>query len=375
MCHAVCSRVSERVRVMKKFLTIILTIMMLFAALPVSAAENGRTLRLKNTNAQGPVFVAVYSGNRLTAVAAAEAEMDGKDALVTADGLEAFRTGYTLKVYIPQLNVLVEPAAEEPEASPSPAPEETQAPTQEPEETLHPAYESEAAAMLAFMVVKDVTTGLEEDMPVTVVTAYYQGREVQFTAEDGAILDSVPDAYSDLGDMEIASLQEGDVIYCRASLSGQLVGVDLLFRPMENDIVAEEPDYPFTELYTIGGKVAGRWSVVNFGGDTANENQYAFGVVEDRSGNILILTDQAGRALDALYLGMLDDTVVYVYDKTARDKLSIGAVGDIFPSDIPADTRDEEDNIIRWDPEDDHHYAFVRLYKGIVTDIVLYTNY
>ena len=360
---------------MKKFLMIILTVALLFSALPVFAAEGTEIIRLKNTSAEGTVFIAVYTAqNRLSAVAEARAEMEGKDALVSLpSGLAS--AGGKLGIYIPKTNVFVIPE-EEAAPSVSPAPTQTEKPSQEPEETLHPAYESEAAAMLAFMVVKDVTSGLEDDMPVTIVNAYYQGRETSFVAEEGAMVSSVPDAYNTPDGMEIADLQEGDVIYCRASLSGQLVGVDLLFRPMEEDIVAQTPAYGFEKLYTVQGQTGGRWPVLPFGGKPANKNQYAFGVVKERSGkNILVLTDAAGLEKDALYLGLLDDTVVYLYDKTSRKRLSVGAIGDIFPSMIPADTKDEDGNVIKWNAEDEHHYAFVRLYNGIAVDIVLYQNY
>ena len=360
---------------MKKFFMIILTVALLFSALPIFAADGTETIRLKNTSAEGTVFIAVYTAqNRLSAVAEAQAEMEDKDALVSLpSGLAP--AGGKLGIYIPKTNVFVIPEEAAPSASPA-APAQTEKPGQEPKETLHPAYESEAAAMLAFMVVKDVTSGLEDDMPVTIVNAYYQGRETSFIAEEGAALGSVPDAYNALDGMEIADLQEGDVIYCRASLSGQLVGVDLLFRPMEEDIVAQLPACGFEKLYTVQGQTGGRWPALQFGGKPANKNQYAFGVVKERSGkNILILTDAAGLEKDALYLGLLDNTVVYVYDKTSRNRLSIGAIGDIFPSVIPADTKDEDGNIIKWNAEDEHHYAFVRLYNGIAVDIVLYQNY
>lgn len=360
---------------MKKFFMIILTVALLFSALPVSAADGSKAIRLKNTSAEGTVFIAVYTAeNRLSMVAEAQAKMEGKDALVSLpSGLAP--AGGKLGIYIPKTNVFVIPE-EETAPSVSPTPAQTEKPSREPEATLHPAYESEAAAMLAFMVVKDVNAGLEDDMPVTIVNAYYQGRETSFMAEEGVMVSSVPDACSALDGMEIADLQEGDVIYCRASLSGQLLSVDLLFRPMDEDIVAQTPGYDFEKLYTVQGQTGGRWPALQFGGKPANKNQYAFGVVKERSGkNILVLTDAAGLEKDALYLGLLDDTVVYLYDKTSRNRLSVGAIGDIFPSMIPADSKDEDGNIIKWNTEDEHHYAFVRLYNGIAVDIVLYQNY
>jgi len=371
--HTIRTCLSERVIKMNKFLSIILSIAMLFAALPiVFAADDAGALRLKNTSVEGTVFVAVYgSGNQLVSVKAAKAKMDGKDALVSIAENEIPSGEYTAKVYIPETNVLVIPE-EESAAAPNP----TAKPTQGPEETLHPAYESEAAAMQAFMVVKDVTAGLEDDMPVVVVTGYYKEREVSFTAEEGSMLNSVPDAHRELDGMEIADLQEGDVIYLRASLSGSLTGVDLIFRPMEGDIVAEETGYSFEALFTVNGLTAGRWAPLKFGANSDNRNQYAFGVVKERSSkNMLVLTNQAGKEEDDLYLGLTDSTIVYVYDKTSRNKLSIGAAGDIFPSVIPSDTKDEGGNIIKWNAEDEHHYALVRLYNGIATEIVVYMNY
>ena len=65
---------------------------------------------------------------------------------------------------------------------------------------------------------------------------------------------------------------------------------------------------------------------------------------------------------------------MYGYDKSARkENVKILSVGEISKSEIFL--KDDNDNITNWDEESDRVYAYVRVYDGIVCDVMLYENY
>lgn len=388
---------------MKKFLQILLVLCMIFSILPASAAEtvyqdqnmtivqeNG-TYRLSELSfrtiaaEESAVFITYTPDNAVYAVAAA--------AVTTADGSSSAQPNLALpqdlkfivKAYFPTQNAILtaadtteegiqpsEPTAE-PTASPSPAPTAT------PDASYPPVYDTAAVAMQAFMVVDEINATVAEDGDtVYALKALYQGREIEVTVPDDTTLASAPDVESHLAGASVSALQEGDVIYCTYSFGGRLTDIDLIYRPQSADIITSEEDFGtnFERLFTAGGTVAERWPAISYGSDRFHDNQYAFGLIkENLSGNALVLANKTGLAENDLELDLLDDTIVYSYDHTLRDKLYIGTAADILKSEIPNSAKDEDDNIIAWDTDTIYNYALVRTNDGVVMDMIVFLNY
>lgn len=364
---------------MKKQISILCIILLLLAMLPAAAkTDSGENVELclQNTDAAGEVYITVYAQDRLQQVITATAVQDGEDSriFVPADKLPA---EYTLRVFVPSLNIAAVPEIIKTETE-TPAPTETPEPTTEPEDATA-VYESKAAGMQAFFAVTAVSEGVDADnMEAILVDGFYQGKAVTLTLDTDSVLDTAPSAYSELAGASVANLQQGDVLALRAGLSGQLLGIDLIFRPMTDDIVATEETVNFAPMLTANGLVGGKWRLIPFGGEADDKTEYAFGVVKKRNDNTLVLTNQAGIELQDLYIPISKHTVVYTYDsavRSSKNRMEIGARGDIAASEIPSNTKDEDLNIVRWNAEDAHTYALVRLYDGVAADVIAYLNY
>ncbi len=221
-------------------------------------------------------------------------------------------------------------------------------------EEFVPVYENTKAALGAFAVVKDVREELNAaNDAVIALTVLYRGAEyeVEFDMDY-----SLP--YSDGSErISVIDLREGDIIRLKANLSGELSGAEFIFKAPKTDVVLDEEEAE--GLYTT---------------ITDMEKMSVFGVVADVLDDTLVLYNQGGLESEALYLDIAPNTVVYGYDAKARnEKVKILSVGDISKSEIFS--TDDNDNITNWDEESDRVYAYVRVYDGIVCDVMLYENY
>ena len=389
--------------IMKKFLPILLVLCMVLAILPAGAEpseyykDETMTITMENDTYQlseinfktmpagadePAVFIAYTPDHAIYAVSStdvttAEGKSSAKPNLALPQDLK-----FIVKAYFAAQNAILTVADTTKDGiTPSePTPTPTVTPTATPEASSFPAaYESAAVAMQAFMVVKQINAAVTDNNDtVYALLAYYQGREITLMLPDDATLHSAPDAESHLARASVSALQEGDVIYCTFSLSGALTKVDLIFRPQNNDIMTGETDFgaDFEQLFTTEGTVAGRWPAIRYGSNKFSGNQYAFGLIKDKtSRNLLVLANKTGLESNDLELDLQKDTIVYVYDKTARDKLSIGTLADITRSELPELVKDEDGNIKEWSKDYVYNYALARTYDGIVTDIIVFLNY
>lgn len=229
-----------------------------------------------------------------------------------------------------------------------------EAPEEKPEEFV-PVYGNTAAAVGAFAVVKSVSETLNENNEaVAALTVLYRGEETEIFFDTGYLLEDTLNG----GKINVLELEEGDVLKLEATLSGMLRGAKLVFKAPKTDAVADANE--ISKLYTTVSD---------------KDKMSVFGIVGEKSGNSMTLYNAGGLEKEALYLDLEPNTVVYRYDaKSRKDKVSIASVGEIVSSEINSADKDEYDNITNWDRDSERVYAYVRVYDGIVCDVLLFEN-
>lgn len=279
----------------------------------------------------------------------------------------------------------------------SAAPEPTEAPVQTavPEVTAKPVntatakptkapaadtpYEKEVDAIYALALVTNVAAGIDANNgEVVSLKLLYRGKESGADIAKDIKISSAPDAYSHLAGASADSLKKGDVICMSANIAGtKIKTIDLLFRPVSEDIVTGGADYgaDFEKLFTTDGTVANQWQHLKYG-TTASKGsryQYAFGVVASSNKNSITLLNKSTNPNDALEIDVNPEAYVYICDTCGKDyEFELGGVNDIAGT-IPASLL-REDEIILGDTYS-YNYAFVRVVDGTATDIVLFNNY
>ncbi len=225
----------------------------------------------------------------------------------------------------------------------------------ENEKEFIPVYGNTAAAIGAFAVVRDCAEFLNDNNEaVALVSVLYRGRETDLEFNLNYSLDNTVDG----GKIAVTDLEEGDVLKLRANLSGMLSGADLIFRAPKKDSLSDSLEV--SKIYT---------TVSN------KENMNVYGIVADKDNKTLVLYNAGGLERDALYLDLDPNTVVYHYDNKARkEKVRVSSVVEIPKSIILKSDKDDNDNIINWNENTDRVYAYVRVYDGIVCDVLLFEN-
>lgn len=219
-----------------------------------------------------------------------------------------------------------------------------------------PVYGNTAAAIDAFAVVSDVQEFLNKNNDaVALVTVLYRGRKTDLEFDLDYSLDDIQDG----GKIAVTDLTEGDVLNLKANLSGKLSGASLVFKAPKKDSLFDSME--ISKIYT---------TVTN------KEKMNVYGVVADKDSKTLVLYNAGGLEKDALYLDLDPNTVVYRYDnKLRKEKVSISSVRDIPKSEILKSDKDDNDNIINWNEDTDRVYAYVRVYDGVVCDVLLFENF
>lgn len=222
------------------------------------------------------------------------------------------------------------------------------------EKEFVPVYGNTAAAIGAFAVVKDVCEELNvSNEAVASLTVLYRGEECKVEFDIDYLLSYQESEES----ISVLDLEAGDIIRLKATLSGKLVGAEFIFKAPKTDVVLDEEEA--SRLYTT---------------ITDKKNMNVFGVVADVYDDTLVLYNQGGLERDALYLDIDPNTVVYGFDASLRkDNVKILSAKKIPKSEIFS--KDEDDNITNWEEKRDRVYAYVRVYDGIVCDVMLYENY
>lgn len=218
-----------------------------------------------------------------------------------------------------------------------------------------PVYGDTAAAIGAFAVVKNVEETLNEiGDAVASIKILYRGAETEIQFETGYMLDNIAQG----GTISVLDLEAGDVLKLDANLSGKLYGADLIFRAPKTDAVLDGEE--ISKIYT----------------SVSDKDKFSvFGIVGDKYDDTLVLYNASGLETDALYLDLDPNTVVYCYDNNARkEKMTISSVGEIAKSEINSSDKDEYDNITNWDAESERVYAYVRVYDGIVCDVLMFID-
>ncbi len=224
------------------------------------------------------------------------------------------------------------------------------------QEEFIPVYGNTAAAIDAFAVVSDVQEILNENNDaVALVTVLYRGKKTDLQFDLDYSLDDIQDG----GKIAVTDLMEGDVLKLEANLSGKLYGANLVFKAPKKDSLSDSLEA--SKLYTIVSD---------------KENMNVYGIVADKDNMTLVLYNAGGLERDALYLDLDPKTVVYHYDnKLRKEKVTISSIGDIPKSEILKFDKDDNDNIINWNEDTDRVYAYVRVYDGIVCDVLLFENF
>ncbi len=328
----------------------------------------------------------------------AVAGFDENNVLISADiceiseGEESYSTSAELldktksiRIYFPKTQAMVKNfiKAEKgeiatPEEEPTPVPTKEPVATPTPQEALS-RYPTKLDEATAFMMVNDVTTIVVDDEIKTLLKVFYRGEETEIYVDENMEISSAPDINSDMAGKSVSALATGDIIYCSTNTAGKLRTVELIYRPIEEEIVFADEDFGknFEKLFAIDGQVtkARPVSVAAYGSDTYKKQEYAFGVIKDRKiASFMMLCNKKGLSEEDIVIDLSEDTVVYVYDAAKRNKVYIGGAGDIEKSYFDAQTLDLDENVISWSEENVYTYALVRMAEGQALDVVVFLN-
>lgn len=257
---------------------------------------------------------------------------------------------------------------------------EEQKPTEDEEvsEEKPSVYPTEHDAATAFMFVKSAERAVDNGEEKTKLEVFFRGEEMELWIDDDITLKSVPTLHSELEGAKAYSLEKGDVIYCATNLNGKLRSVELIYRPSEKDIVVGNENFGnnFEMLFSLGNMVTtvNPVPIATYGGKNNLRQQYAFGVIKDvKNTKYVTLCNKSGEADKEMIIDLSANTVVYVYDKSLRNKVYIGDVGDIEKSEIT--DIDNDGNVTKWNSDCIHNYALVRMADGVALDIAVYRGY
>lgn len=220
-------------------------------------------------------------------------------------------------------------------------------------------YESKRIAVGAFAVVKDSNLIIDENDDIKLsISAYYQGREIEFKLDENATVECREEGLEQYNGMRADELEEGDIIILNCNLVGEILSVDLLFKAPETNIITDEN-------YNIKFK------------NELTERSCGFGLIADiYKRNEIVLYDSSGLEEKAFYFDLHPETVVYCYDYGKHsDKLSIATINSIKKSRFSPLDFDEDLNIISFPEDITYNYAYLRVHDNVVCDIVVYANY
>ncbi len=265
----------------------------------------------------------------------------------------------------------------EPTAAPTASPSASDKPAVKPEPTKRPlksGYEREVDAMYTYAIVREVSTVANaDDEECYRVKILYQGYEMAVDIKKSIAITSSSDAFSFMDGQDAGALEEGDVIYFTATLSGEINSLSFIMRAVTPDILTDGNDYgeSFEKLFSNNGKVAGNdWGILKYGeSDKGGKYQFAFGVISKKSDRSITLLGPDGNTENKIFVGFNPDVPVYVCEVSDDNKVSLGNTASLTRSGLP--TKDE---IISYENRTKINYAFVRLVNGTASDIVIYKN-
>ena len=333
---------------MMKKLTTILAVTMLLQSVTASAAY---TFNSDKTDAKIGAAAVFDENNTLVGVQKVSLTSSGGQ-LVSED---ISLTGGTVKLFLPDGKTILTGTPKENPTAPS-----------VPEYNAE-LYPEEHFALFAPAVVKKVQEVYEHNEPVYKLTLLYQGREVDYTANDELLIDVASDAYPDAVGQNTSYLKAGDVIVLNYLFKDTPKNICLIFRPSKNEPIFGEELSNFLPLYTTSMLVAETWST-----NLNSEISYRFGVVGEVSDRHITLYEKSGAEIDTADISLHPDASVYSYSMSDKNKTEITGAGGIYETYIPDTAIDGDGNITDWTGTADRVYALVRAIDGAATDIVIY---
>lgn len=242
------------------------------------------------------------------------------------------------------------------ELKPYEEPTQAPAPTSTPEATKEPipeVYEKEIDAVNAPAVITGVSKTVIDGESRTVFKMLYQGKEVETNVRDYIEIVSVPQRNTELLNMPITVLKEGDIIHFACDLQGRIKSVDLLLRPDSEDFIKDG----ILLSHAVG---------------TDKSSQLALGVVTKSGGSVMYLANNTGAVTD---IEVDKRAFVYKVERSSRGEVAelYGVGANAVPETyIANDNTYDDGGIISWEMTEDRVYALARIVRGIATDIFFF---
>lgn len=260
-------------------------------------------------------------------------------------------------------------------------PQSTITPTPTPQSTYPKIYERASDAVHTIAIVKEISAVHNNGDTEYAVDTYIRGGEERFIIPRDVTIAVAAEHFSYMEGKNASDLSEGDVIYLEISASGEVKNIALVTRPADDNPVTSDIDYGtnFEKLFaTSGNFVYGApkvGTVMQYGIHSSDKYQFAFGPVIKKHSKTLVLYNKTGLMDKAIEITYTPDTIVYLCDVKASNRVSLGTTADILKSQIPNVAFDEDNNIKAYLDEYEYNYAFVRVVNDIATEIVIFGTY
>lgn len=252
-------------------------------------------------------------------------------------------------------------------------------PTESPSVSKYPSvYGSEANAIYSPSLVNEVQSTIQDGETGYTVKYFFTGEERSIFIPDTITITAACDAYSDVIGKDLSAIEKGDVVYIDKKMNGSVRTVALICRAPRNNIFLTDEDYgvDMEKYFSQNRRVANAasWKVTEYSnGILKSDNQYAFGLVGRRDGQMLYLMNKSGSIKNALRIPLTDDTIVYSHDVSSRGEQLIEKISAITSNISRKEWNEGSD--IAYSNDNAGSYALVRLVDGKATDIIYYCGY
>lgn len=355
--------------VMRKFVSLVMSLLLLFgisaSADAISAELENSSLKI-NASENGYIVVSGYDDNGKLVLSKLIQKTDAGFVLENAD------SSLNYKVYIPTKSKFFDVDI---------LPQSTITPTPTPQSTYPKIYERAADALHTIAIVKEISAVHNNGDTEYAVDTYIRGGEERFIIPRDVEIKAAAEHFSYMEGKNASDLSEGDVIYLEISASGEVKNIALVTRPVDDNPVTSDIDYGtnFEKLFaTSDNFVYGApkiGTVMQYGIHSSDKYQFAFGPVIKKHSKTLVLYNKTGLMDKAIEITYMPDTIVYLCDVKASNRVSLGTTADILKSQIPNMAFDEDNNIKAYLDEYEYNYAFVRVVNDIATEIVIFGTY
>lgn len=238
-------------------------------------------------------------------------------------------------------------------------------------------YERGKDAIKAIMVVNSVFSTYKDGEAFIEANVFLHGKEIKVLIPEDITIEYAPEIYKELEGESAYALKKGDIIKLRASFSGEIDGLSLIFRPTLKNPVFEQENFGsgFYRLFSDLGVVAGDGESVALTPKTGfgkTRYAYAYGVVTDFENDDLEIRDSFGETLS---MEIADGAFVYVVNVNDRFDVSYKDTSSIRKGNGVIASIDEDGKFLGWADGKRYNLAFVRTVDKEVTEVVIYKNY